>query len=634
MKNLTARIIGIILGVTLPCVTIMKLFHAAYIEREFATIWGRFGSFVAIITVISAVAAIVIFITMRPVNATLKRIRENSSVTGEERTRARSAISSLTLIIIGLNIVGYIIGPAIRTFSGLKEGIYTPLKIVITMGYDISLGLVASTFQISWLNIVTMQAKKSLRFYYYDDKQRGLNVRSRQVLFAMSSVLFAACFILAAGWGFVDQANRAAQAGTALPSTLHYTIDMGILLFLLVGVTYIGQRLNAAEIQNELIYLSRSISDTITGKNDLSKRLSILHFDELGMLVHNINKYMDYLQNLIMEIRTTAGKVIHSSETLSRHTGNVKENAELLISANNGVRTNTELQTREIQQADAIINELTKSIEEVFRDIDSQSAIVEESSASISEMSSNIQSVNKIAEKADELATRLKSVSEEGLKSVNDSMEVIRQIEEMSDSVSSFIGIISKIASQTNLLAMNAAIEAAHAGDAGKGFAVVADEVRALAEESSKGAKNITEKIKAMMASIKAGVEKSSQMQDAFNNITNDVEKTSDIIHSVSSAMEEQQIAASEILKSIGALIEATNHIKKASSEQTEKNSLMHKAMQKVISTSYIIEDSVNKQNAANNTIKEIINELYTIASENKETAVSLEDAFLRLSDS
>ena len=98
--------------------------------------------------------------------------------------------------------------------------------------------------------------------------------------------------------------------------------------------------------------------------------------------------------------------------------------------------------------------------------------------------------------------------------------------------------------------------------------------------------------------------------------------------------MEEQQIAATEILKSIGALIDATNHIRETSSEQTEKNEKMHNAMQRVISTSYIIEDSVHKQESANQTITEIINELYTIASENKATATSLEDAFLRLSES
>lgn len=554
----------------------MKLFHSLFFLRNFSSITDRLAIFLAIVGGLTTIAVIIIKLSMKPLERTLEKIKSNTEVSGEERSESRKIIINLSVIIIAVNAGGFFIGPLIQSMTGIGSGKYTLLQAAFTVFYNVSIGLLASIIQISWVNIATMPAKKALRYYYKDNRKKGLSLQNRNMLSSLACTLFAASITAGAGLGFISDAIRRQAEGTTLVSSESYAAQICIVIIFILGIIFFVQRTTSIELSKQIKYLGRSLEKTISGKENLTKRLSIIQFDELGDLVHFINKYMDYLQNLVEDIKDSASKVSSSCENIGTTAHQVSENVNNMIKTSTTVSDTASIQTKEVANAEQMINELSKSIQE-------------------------------------------------GSVSVNDSLLVIKEIESVSRNVESFIGVISKIAAQTNLLTMNAAIEAAHAGDSGRGFAVVADEVRNLAEESSKGAKKITAEINIMLGSIAKGVEKSEHMKKAFDKITIDVEQTSNIIHSVSAAMEEQQVAASEILLSINALIEATNHIKKASADQNEKSALMHEAMTRVTKASESIENIMEQQNNSNNEISRVVDQLKGIAVENKDVVLSLE---------
>lgn len=187
-------------------------------------------------------------------------------------------------------------------------------------------------------------------------------------------------------------------------------------------------------------------------------------------------------------------------------------------------------------------------------------------------MTASINTIAATAQKAKDISDQLSEEAIKGNESINDTIKSISDIQGSSDQISEIVGVISLIASQTNLLAMNAAIEAAHAGDAGKGFAVVADEIRKLAENSNSSAKQITDLIKDVTQKIHISVISGETIVEVFNKILGDIERTQNIVAEITSAIEEQSAGTNEILQATESLVKITDEIKGSMDEQQEAN--------------------------------------------------------------
>lgn len=327
-----------------------------------------------------------------------------------------------------------------------------------------------------------------------------------------------------------------------------------------------------------------------SGNADLTRKLPVRGNDEFAEICVNVNSFISMLHTIVEELTevqnsivTLAGDLGSSAQESASATAEILANVE-------SIQRQSKTQTDAVTRTGEILNTAGQSTETLNQLIENQSAATTESSAAIEEMLGNITSVSNSVHKMLENFHELDQVVRNGNEKISNVSGKVQQISEESATLMQANDMISQIASQTNLLAMNAAIEAAHAGDAGKGFSVVADEIRKLAENSSSQSSTISTELKDITASISDVVTLSSQAQTAFADIVTHLGVTDGLIKEIDGAMSEQETASRQIF-------EALTETKNMAVDVTEKSQDMSNAVTNVgkeMSTVQEISDTVS----------------------------------------
>ena len=340
--------------------------------------------------------------------------------------------------------------------------------------------------------------------------------------------------------GAIALIQSAIQLYVVVGSGQNWLHSFGHLLAVIVTTLVMVQWLVHKMVIVPLKKLTTIVEDIAQGDGDLTKRVPVIEQDEIGQLGLLFNDFIDKLQLSIRKVGEVTSRVAVDAQEMSSTADEIARGADT--------------QKVKMTQSASSVEEMTMTAGEVARNSQEASGIAQEAS--------------NTAQEGQRVVTEAVASMQLVAEAVGESSTVIAALGRSSDQIGEIVGTIEDIADQTNLLALNAAIEAARAGEQGRGFAVVADEVRKLAERTTKATKEIAEMIRQIQADTKIavtsmeegtervgkGVMLANETSDALTRIQSLVMQTAGMIQQIAAAAEEQSTTTYQIARDLEAV--------------------------------------------------------------------------------
>ncbi|WP_168203574.1 methyl-accepting chemotaxis protein [Oceanispirochaeta crateris] len=342
-----------------------------------------------------------------------------------------------------------------------------------------------------------------------------------------------------------------------------------------------------------------------------------LFLDQTHILANSFNQIIDRISFFMNQLKQRIRTINLKSENLENE---IAQNLRDMKEMNNSFSTMRELYSQQEEyrmlSEDSVLS-MNENISELDISLNNQMTAMNSSTSAIEEMAAGISSINQLTVRSEETISAMEQSSEQGIESLSTVSSLISEILSESGKLLEANELISNISSQTNLLSMNAAIEAAHAGEAGKGFSVVAEEIRKLAELSADQSLIVQKNIQSITGTIEEASKAAGQTDTGFHDVRQNIKNVAQVFSQIGSSAKELNEGSLLILKSLETIQEVSNQVKSFAAEILELKDSISEAVHKQKTAGTATAESVSSIEKKIEELGESLTRIENISKEN-----------------
>ncbi|HPO49216.1 MAG TPA: methyl-accepting chemotaxis protein [Spirochaetota bacterium] len=584
-------------------------------------------------------ATFIVFIMFKPAQKLIISLDEGKELVPEEADKVKKILNSIPNFLFVLGALSYLLGSALHYVGEFRQHVQIDMgvfysRIIISIVWGMLNGFITARI----LNIFLIRIKIKLKIYTIEGKKESTLFRLFVPIYIL--IIFMIALFVIANYhrtnkvfneknNFLESvvkedfkrdseliSNIRENDKVALKNnfkiflgiSFFFALFLGLLLFIILY-----------EMQSYLKNLNNQIKKLNKEEINLNDRINIISFDDVGEMTSGINKIISKLSNTFIEIKKAIQNVYDSNSDMQESLSKIQNKASEINPLMKKVEENAQKQSGVIDGTIGMINNMLLGIEKTISDIEDQFGIIKRTSVKLNSL---IQSINESNNKINNIDENFKNLIlsiEKANSGIDEGLQSIDNISKSNIKINDIIEIISNIASQTDMLAMNAAIESAHAGEVGKGFSVVADEIRKLAENTASSTGDISFLIKEMNENISGGQKIFNNLKDIFDDMNRGMSVTTESISDIINASVNHIKESDENVKNINDMIKSSELMKKNSEYQREDN----KVLAKSINT---LNESIENIRSAENDLTDYVMEIILFFS-------GMNENFLKMSD-